>query len=341
MHTYQDLLALAESADIWPRPTAEQLDADAFAVEEEICERLQIDVLGEWENGAVEIYSAVNRKIQQVRDLDRFGYARFVQLCGRPARDFINQGMHDVPGMVKVGDVKAAIALLAGRCRLTHKSLLGVGCWRGRDTEDNPRDEVVLVGDGEAAAWLRTAGVLEKVEHPRRGGLLLGITGADAWYDFDRLANHLAAAESPEWCAAVVDELADEFSRWEWEHDTTPELLVGLVLASYVQTLWEWRPQVAITGRTNSGKSYLFETLVRLFGPIAYKVTGQSSTEAGIRQGLGSSAMIPLLDEWDKSRHRAAILSMIRTAGRRDRRATGTQDQKGHETALQHIFWVA
>jgi len=341
MHIYHDLLTLAEAAEPWPKPTPEQLEADAFAAEQEICERLQIDVLGEWENGAVEIYSCVNRKIQQIRDIDRFGYSRFVQLCGRPAREYINQGMHDVPGMMKVGDVKAAIALLAGRTRLTHKSMLGVGCWRGRDLEENPRQETVLVGDGEAAAWVQSTKLLEQIEHPRRGGLLLGITGADGWYDFGRLSRDLEAAESTDWCTGVVDELADEFARWNWEHDTTPELLAGLVLASYVQTLWEWRPQVAITGRTNSGKSYLFETLTRIFGAIAYKVTGQSSTEAGIRQGLGSSAMVPLLDEWDKSRHREAILSMIRTAGRRDRRATGTQDQKGHETALQHIFWVA
>lgn len=339
MPDYNELLAIADASPSCEPPTAEEIAEDAMALEREICRRLEIDVLGEWDCGSIEVYSAANAKIQRVRNIDQIGRSRLLQLCGAPARDCVIDGQFDAPGMFKVGDVRNAIGIIAGGNRLTHRSLLGVGCWRGQDIEGLPRNEIVLVGDSEAANW-NGKEKLEHIEHPRHGGLLLGIDAAEPWYDFAKLAGNLDAAGERKWCESAVDSLAAEFARWRWEHDATPMLLAGLVMASYLQTLWEWRPQVALTGQTNSGKSYLFKTLKGIFGNLAYDVTAQS-TAAGIRQGLANSAMVPILDEWDKSKSRGEILTMIRTSSRRDRRATGTQDQRGIELNMQHIFWVA
>ena len=81
-------------------------------------------------------------------------------------------------------------------------------------------------------------------------------------------------------------------------------------VATWVQTLWEWRPQVAIIGPSQAGKTTLFKVLSQMFGNLTVMSSG--STAAGIRQAIKSSAKVVLCDEFESSRHRTEVLEMLR-----------------------------
>jgi ABC-type uncharacterized transport system YnjBCD ATPase subunit len=55
-----------------------------------------------------------------------------------------------------------------------------------------------------------------------------------------------------------------------------------LAACSWVQTLWPWRPEVAVTGPSDSGKSTLFQFIKRFFGRLSEFF--DKPTEAAIRQ---------------------------------------------------------
>lgn len=334
---YEELLRLAAEAQA--KAAAEpQPEIDSLAVQRNIVEAMQIDVLGEWETGEVEVYSIYHRKTRQIRDMDRVGFNRLLQLCGPPAKHKIHQGQTDVPGMWKLSEAKEAIAVLAGETTLKEDSMRGRGAWRGKGKDGAPVDEIVLVGSGEGAVW--NGREFSRVEHPRRGGQILKFTGAGDWYDFGMLNVHLKNSASLSWCQGVVRESTELFEGWRWQNQTAPNLLTGLVMATWLQSIWEWRPQVVITGQTNSGKTYLFQTLERVFGGLALKISGQS-TEPGIRQSIAIESPATLLDEWDTGRHQQRILDFVRTSSRSDRRATGTNHQKAVHANAGQIFWLA
>lgn len=334
---YDELLALARAAQ-QAQASTPQPEVDSLITQRNIVEALQIDVLGEWESGEVEVYSSYHRKTRQIRDTDRIGFNRLLQLCGPPAKHKIHQGQADVPGMWRLSEAKEAIAVLAGETTLKEDSMRGRGVWRGKDKDGSPVDELILVGAGEGAVW--NGREFARVEHPRRGGQILKFTGAGDWYDFGMLSVHLRNSASRPWCQGVIDESVELFEGWRWQNETGPLLVTGLAMATWLQSIWTWRPQVVITGQTNSGKTYLFQTLDRMFGGLSLKISGQS-TEAGIRQSIGVESPATLLDEWDTGKHQQRILDFVRTSSRSDRRAVGTNHQRAVHSNAGQIFWLA
>jgi hypothetical protein len=339
-HPYGDLLALAEAAE---PITAEKLAAGGRAAieiqadtvtEESIVKSLGIDVLGEMEDsGAVKIFTDFHKKTHTIKNLPKLAIEELLQICGPPAKVIVYHGQDETPpGMARMADVKRAIGLLAGYRRIGDETEVGAGCWAAGDS-------VVLVGAGEAAKW-NGAGTLEKIAHPRCGERLLELSGSEPWYDFDRLAEYLAAAADRDWCWTAVERTMEIFNRWTWKNQaTSPTIVTGLALATWVQTLWAWRPQVAIIGGSNSGKSYLFQFLGQFFGRLA--MPNAASSAAGLRQMLGNSAKIILYDEFDSTKFRGEILELLRAAGRGDKVARGTPSQKAKQFGLKHIAWAA
>jgi hypothetical protein len=96
---------------------------------------------------------------------------------------------------------------------------------------------------------------------------------------------------------------------------------------------------VAIIGKSNTGKSTLFELLEGLFGKLSEK--SSQSSAAGIRQVIRRSAKVVLCDEFESGKHRADILEMLRASGRGDKVLRGSSGHKGQQFTLRHICWVA
>jgi hypothetical protein len=168
----------------------------------------------------------------------------------------------------------------------------------------------------------------------------------EEWFGPEILERHLESAKDEDWRRGVIDQAEKLFGLWRWENqELDPALITGLVLATWVQTVWDWRPLVSITGDTNTGKSLLFEalggTLGRrgIFGPLSFRQS--KSTEAGIRQGVKNTAKAILSDEFEQSRDRDKILELFRASTRGEAVARGTADQQGRQFTLRHIAWIA
>jgi putative DNA primase/helicase len=104
-----------------------------------------------------------------------------------------------------------------------------------------------------------------------------------------------------------------------WKKPEFSKFLAGWLIAAPLCGMLPWRPHVWLLGPPGSGKSWIMEHLVAiLFGENKTYVQG-STSEAGIRQSIGSDAMPVIFDEFEtddqKSSDRVrSILELIRQA---------------------------
>jgi len=343
--------AAPESASSASPPT------NGFA-DRKILEALSLDVFGEHGNGDAVVFAShgSRRKLDVVKMPDRISYARLLQLAGPPVKELVAEGSlesEDNLNKIPLSQVRNAICYFAGANRLGPQSLSASGCWRSLTPDQHPTPGVILVGSREAAEFKvtkptapnqRFRTTFQKITHARIGGRLLDFGLAHSWYDFDGLSAHLKSASNPKWVDSVIQSALTLFQQWRWQFTDRqptlcPSLVTGLVLASWVQTLWAWRPQIALIGATQTGKSILCETLGGLFGSLA--IRSSKSSAAGLRQAIQTSGRVAIVDEFEDSKHRDEILEMARASSRGDKILRGTADHHGQEFVIQHIFWFA
>lgn len=108
-----------------------------------------------------------------------------------------------------------------------------------------------------------------------------------------------------------------------WERDADAYLLAGWCVVAPICGALTWRPHIWLTGPSGSGKSWVFEKIVRhLLGGSALAVQGETS-EAGVRQTLKHDALPVVFDEAEgedrKSQERMAdVLGLVRSASHSD-----------------------
>ncbi|HEY3392415.1 MAG TPA: hypothetical protein VGK58_06900 [Lacipirellulaceae bacterium] len=162
------------------------------------------------------------------------------------------------------------------------------------------------------------------------------------WYDADALNRHLTEANSDTWCQQVVEEARELFGRWNWRQASqAPFVITGLVIASWLQSLWTWRPQVFVTGNSNTGKTVLLQDVIAngLFSHLGMFV--EKPTEAAISQRMKHHGKVIFVDEFEKDSHRQRILELFRTTSRGGVKIRGTADHRGIEFRLRHIPWLS
>jgi hypothetical protein len=238
-------------------------------------------------------------------------YETLLRIAGPPVKAHVLLSKRDEkPGMVSFDEVKQAIALLAGYKHISAQTELGAGCWAGT-TDEGECPYVIVVGSRETDEWNGTA-KLEKINHPRCKGHLLDFESvAKSWYDFDTLQHNLSTCGDQ--CAVeTMNEAISLFDLFGWVHPSSAVTMAGLVLATWVQSLWGWRPQVAVTGPTKAGKTTLFRALTAIFGNLTIDSSGSSA--AGIRQHLKMSSQVVLCDEFEDSAYRKQEADLVRRA---------------------------
>lgn len=329
----------ASPPDDAPR-AAESSRSDETISEQAMVAKIKLDVLGRLPNGGIKIFSLYHKKTSIIKNIGRMTYEDLLQIAGPPAREHvIKSNENDVPGVYPFTAVRESIAILAGYRMISDQTELGVGCWEGIERTAPDDLSIVLVGIGEAAYWNGDR-KLRHIDYPRAKGHLLDFeSGGEQWYDYRALASMLDTITQED-AAKIKDECVALFDRWKWKSASSSLVATGLVFASFVQTLWEWRPQVAVMGESNSGKSYLWMTMERLFGRICIKQA--KPTEPGLRQSIGNTAKVVFIDEFDKcGKHRAAILEMMRLSSRGEKTFRGTPGQKAIVTSVKNMVWVA
>jgi hypothetical protein len=186
-----------------------------------------------------------------------------------------------------------------------------------------------------------------RVDRPRHHAVTCRFEGSD-WYDHEELAKAIERVKTdPEWVSQQWANLIAMIDRWTWrDQENTPPILASLIVATWIQDLWRWRPQVSIRGRSGTGKSQ-FATFVfggdgepGIFGGIGWRRS--LPTAAGLRQSIGRSTQAVCIDEFDslKDRHKDEILKLIRTAGPGDTITMGSASHRATEFGLRTISWL-
>jgi hypothetical protein len=354
--TYDDLCRCCTD---WmpPQDTTKQNDQTDVpqaenALEHEICRAMQIDVLGRLEDGSIKVFSLFHRRSCVMPRPDKVTYEMFCQICGPPAKACLLKSRvdDDVPGMWGCDQARSAINMLAGYRTLSDEIELGVGCWLATEDQDDvavdeahehPRP-IIIVGANEAAIY---NGSLSRVEHPRAAGSLLDFsTSHKPWYQFPQLQRNIEQSSDHEFRMTAYRNAYCIFDRWKWGNQASSvPLAIGLVLATWIQHIWNWRPQVAIIGPSKSGKSFLCDFLDRMFSPNS--ILASDTTAAGLRQQILNSMPAVIVDEADpkdkaQQAERKKILGMIRQASRGGLVLRGTSGQRSTQHTLRHLCWI-
>jgi len=206
---------------------------------------------------------------------------------------------------------------------------LGSGCW-----ELNGR--LGVIGAGQALLW---NGGLVRTSIPFAEDRLMDF-GGEPWFDASEIERHLQASiDDQNWCRNVLAETIELFARWDnWRFPDTPAIVAALLACTWVQTVWPIRPLVAVSGPTNCGKTIFLETVTAMFGRLALACAKPS--EAGIRQNIGHTARILIIDEFEADWHRSHVLELFRTSTRGQEIVRGDAGQRGRKFGLKHIPWV-
>jgi putative DNA primase/helicase len=189
------------------------------------------------------------------------------------------------------------------------------------------------------------------------------IRGRGAWYDDGRVVQHLGSRLIVDGIETGIKELDTQYiynaSRpieilreqplksadavkflnmcrmLTWEKEVSGTLLAGFCVIAPLCGAWNWRPHIWITGSSDSGKSTVMTGIIwPMIGDIALRVQS-NTTEAGVRQSLGSNALPVIFDEIegeskgarDRVQH---ILELMRQASSEDGAPIVKGSSSGH-----------
>lgn len=117
--------------------------------------------------------------------------------------------------------------------------------------------------------------------------------------------------------------LLDLIKMLNWERDINPYLLAGWCVIAPVCGALTWRPHIWLTGAAGTGKSWVFNKVIRrLLAATAMSVQGETS-EAGLRQLLKHDALPVVFDEAegaDKKAHdrMQQVMALMRASSAED-----------------------
>lgn len=343
-HTLEEFSAILKKAENWG-PTSTILTsvpvgapadtmADPLDYYRKILTECGITYVAQHDNGGqIEIFSDVTQKFTTFRDPSAIKYENLVLACGSRIVQRVRRVSDDVADFA-LSEVKIAIASVAAQ-NSAIEDKMGVGVWENNNC--------LIVVNARQLGVLNGHPKLQITSHPVQFGTAYDIGDRCEWVELPKLQADIEAVQAKPGNLYLEEimQLQELFTKWRYNtaNNIYPEILTGMVLATFVQTMWAWRPQIFLTGQAYSGKSTMFKMLARIFGPLC-KMSSNSSA-AGIRQFIGNSSRIVLCDELEKSHYRKDILEMIRASGRGDDSFRGTTGHQHKAFKLQHIFWCA
>jgi hypothetical protein len=241
--------------------------------------------------------------------------------------------------MYSFRQVVEAFSLESTKNNIRDHDRRGQGIWLDPQTNH----VVVVLGNGLAAVWNGTT--FDRLTKPFYGSLQLNPQASlTEFADFDMLKNMLEnynTAKAP----AAFAELTKILTQWNWKSDktTTTILIAALATASFIQSVFTFRPQVCIVGESNSGKSKLQEVVLKnLFGLLT-KIR-QKPTEASIRQLAESNSNIIQIDEFEhdkRGQQREDMLKLLRTSTDGGIVSRGRPNGKEMLFSMKHIVWIS
>lgn len=309
----------------------EHLEDENLTTPDKILDAFGIDVLGEQDDQSIVFWSKNTKKIYVIKSLLRWSPLDVIQSVGDVAiQKLWNDDKPAPDGMFSFLNLQMALSIAASRAsRMTLRKRIGQGIWKRSD-------DFLIVNETEAFAY--RDGKFRELTEPRYGDEVIEFNSGKKWLadDFQDLVENMTVRGATE----IVHELSEIATQWNWSHKLDHLVFSRLVVASFIQACWSWRPLISIIGASDCGKSTLFsDVLLPIYGD--WTIATDRSTEAGLRQAIGHSAAPVLIDEFDKYQHREKVLQLFRTSSRGGKIYRGTANQTGLEFSLQHIPWMA
>lgn len=338
---YSDLLELVNATK--DEVSGKKIDGTGSVTERTpeqlILDRLGLHVLGHiGASGKPKaiIYNFAKSQKTTIDDINKWTYYDMLTIIGDTAKTEIDNSPEPSPAKVSVNAVKQCIAFEAGKRRMTRDNTVGVGMWE-------LAGKLICIGSGR---WLAMNGDLMSSNMPEIGDRVIDFgEGTDSWFNEDQIRNYLPHAVDSAWRTEFLKEFAEIFSRWNnWDTNPNaaafkPFIVAALCLCSWCQDIWTWCPWISVIGETNSGKTALFSFLSRYFGP-QMTISTSNATEAGLRQSLGTTSRVLLLDEFEHSRERIKILDWLKGAGAGGGSVRGTPGQGAVKAKVKAIPWL-
>lgn len=340
-HTLSEFGKICSSAEQWgpessliTRVVTDEQAMDPLEYDRKILQEVGITYVAQnEESGSIEIFSEFTQKFSEIRDISRMKYEHLVLMCGLIARQKVRKAEGDT-GEYSLSEIRVAISTLASQQSAADEKV-GIGIWESNNC--------LIAVTSRRLGLLNGKPEIQITANPVQFGTAYDIGDRLNWIDLDQLSTDVASVKAANGQLYVdeIERLVSMLGHWTYlpSANCFPEVITGMVLATFVQTLWEWRPQIFLTGQASAGKSTMLKMIAHIFGPICK--TSSNSSAAGLRQYLGTSGRIVMCDELEKSRHRPDILEMIRASGRGDDSFRGTAGHKHKQFRLQHIFWCA
>jgi putative DNA primase/helicase len=217
----------------------------------------------------------------------------------------------EFPGSKGVDWDAAANGLIQRQLQLpkfSPRRVRGRGCWiDGNDVVFHAGDRLIVNGGAK---------LISRYNSP---GRFIYSEGFDIPVDSGEIARNEEAAKLRDLCELL-----------SWERPLYGKLLAGWLAIAPICGVLPWRPHLWLTGGAGSGKSWIISNIVHaMVGKTALNV--QSSTsEAGIRQELGSDALPVVFDEAESEDKRSASrIDMILELARQASTETGASILKG------------
>lgn len=322
----------------------EPVKLDPLAYDRKILKDIGIVYCCETESTDIEVFSSVFRKFSIIRDAGKLTYAKLLQIAGPLASRLVAENSQDEGKQYNMGSVRNALAIVAGAGKRGNEKL-GQGIWRLGDNVVLVNGSHIAIYDGEKLTQEFSAVHAEHV---------FELGGSSEWYDYERV-NHWISQPNREWVFESMLQLCKILEQWCFkipDKDEDPsicaEIVSSLIVASWIQSFWYFRPMTFLLGESNCGKSTLFQLLIGeesdpldtgLMGDLAIHSANQSS--AGIRQAAERSSRPVFVDEFEKSKNRTEIIELLRGASRGSQTIRGTAGQKAVTTKLAFMAWAA
>jgi len=285
----------------------------------------RFSVLGHDAEGAVYVLVRDLKSIQRFAKVREIDTLTLLQWLG--AEEWIRLSKATPPKGETDSLIRKAIAFESRNTTFDPESFIGQGVWSIKGVT------YVVINRGV----YRLDESLIELPLPVVENRLIDYRRAKAWIDVPSLQAALDGV-TPESNLSLLEDLKNAFGCWEFSLDLDRELVIGLVCATVLQTVWPFRPHVWISGWSDSGKTAL-KTLIYGMFPYARSVAYRL-TEAGLRQAVGRDALPVFADEQEPQSMSDRVLELLRASTRGDTVIRGSPTGDVVEYRLQHMVWL-
>ncbi len=286
--------------------------------------QLQLEVLGTQGGSTLWLYARRYRRVCTC-SIESLNAVRLSALSGLPVRQMLDRAN------LSVSDVQEHLAQTSTRRSLDGCRPCGAGIYRDDD-------QLLIISGNHACRW--DGRQKTPITSPLYKEYILEFNPA---FELIPQLNDVlseAATLTDKQARAIWKELVDLIKQWRWVQPSAATWLAGQILATILQSTWTWKAHTYLCAKRNTGKSTFLEMLAELLGPMVYLFSGDT-TEAAIRQSLGTRGQYLLLDEFERNNEREKILRFLRPANHGGMVAKGSPSGHAQTFPVTQLAWLA